>query len=176
MATAFVVFSQQKDSVFAIKNIESPTFLVNFVSSNMSADVEYKQRILEKRALHERAMMVLEFLTKEQQMLELKNDIQSKVKSDIDRQQREFFLHQQMKQIQEELGENPVDQEIHELEEKAAKKKWPEKVAKAYQKEIDKLSRLNPSSPEYSVQLNFLDTLTDLPWGEYSKDNFDLYV
>ncbi|MFI5203694.1 MAG: endopeptidase La [Flavobacteriales bacterium] len=159
---------------FAIKNIESPTFLVNFVSSNMSADVEYKQRILEKRALHERAMMVLEFLTKEQQMLELKNDIQSKVKSDIDRQQREFFLHQQMKQIQEELGDNPVDQEIHELNEKAATKKWPEKVAKAYQKEIDKLSRLNPSSPEYSVQLNFLDTLTDLPWGEFSKDNFDL--
>lgn len=159
---------------FAIKNIESPTFLVNFVSSNMSADVEYKQRILEKQALHERAMMVLEFLTREQQMLELKNDIQSKVKSDIDRQQREFFLHQQMKQIQEELGDNPVDQEIHDLNEKAANKKWPEKVAKAYQKEIDKLSRLNPSSPEYSVQLNFLDTLTDLPWGEYSIDNFDL--
>lgn len=159
---------------FAIRNIESPTFLVNFISSNMSADVDYKQSILENKDLRERAMLVLEYLTKEQQMLELKNDIQSKVKSDIDRQQREFFLHQQMKQIQEELGENPVDQEVNELQEKAANKKWPEKVAEAFHKELSKLSRLNPSSPEYSVQLNFLDTLVDLPWEEYSKDNFDL--
>lgn len=159
---------------FALRNIESPTFLVNFISSNMNAGVEEKQAILEIPEFTEKAHKVMEHLSKELQMLELKNDIQSKVKVDIDKQQREFFLHQQIKQIQEELGENPVEQQIKELKEKAVGKKWPEKAEKLFNKELEKFARLNPSGPEFSVQFNYLDTLVELPWNHYSKDNFDL--
>lgn len=159
---------------FAIKNIESPTFLVNFIASNMNVSVNEKQTLLEKSDLASRAELLLTILTREQQMLELKNDIQSKVRGDIDKQQREFFLHQQMKQIQDELGESPVEQEVKELKEKAAKKKWNDEVKKYFGKEIDKLSRMNPSGAEYSVQLNYLELIVDLPWNEYSKDKFDL--
>jgi len=159
---------------FAIKNIESPTFLINFIASNMNVSVQEKQTLLEKSDLFSRAELLLTILTREQQMLELKNDIQSKVRGDIDKQQREFFLHQQMKQIQDELGESPVEQEVKELKEKAAKKKWNEEVKKYFGKEIDKLSRMNPSGAEYSVQLNYLELIVDLPWNEYSKDKFDL--
>ena len=162
------------EASFAIKNIESPSFLVNFISSHMNTSLEEKQSVLESTDLHKRALMILEYLTRERHMLELKNDIQSKVKSDIDKQQREFFLHQQMKQIQEELGESPVEQEIRELKEKAAGKIWPEQVQKAFEKELEKFSRLNPAGPEYSVQLNFLEMLVDLPWGYYSVDDFNL--
>ncbi|MFZ5554108.1 MAG: endopeptidase La [Bacteroidota bacterium] len=159
---------------FAIKNIESPTFLVNFIASNMNVSVHEKQTLLEKSDLTSRAELLLTILTREQQMLELKNDIQSKVRGDIDKQQREFFLHQQMKQIQEELGESPVEQEVKELKEKAAKKKWNEEVKKYFDKEIDKLSRMNPSGAEYSVQLNYLELIAELPWNEFSTDIFDL--
>lgn len=159
---------------FALKNIESPTFLVNFISSNMNASVEEKQVILEIGDFNEKAHKVMQHLSKELQMLELKNDIQSKVKIDIDKQQREFFLHQQIKQIQEELGESPVEQQIKELREKSIGKKWPEKAEKLFNKEIEKFSRLNPSSPEFSVQFNYLDTLVELPWEHVSIDNFDL--
>lgn len=159
---------------FALRNIESPTFLVNFISSNMNANVDEKQAILEIGEFNEKAHKVMQYLSKEQQMLELKNDIQSKVKVDIDKQQREFFLHQQIKQIQEELGENPVEQQVRELKEKAAGKMWPEKAQKMFEKELEKFQRLNPSSPEFSVQFNYLDTLVELPWNFYSKDNFDL--
>lgn len=159
---------------FAIKNIESPTFLVNFIASNMNVSVHEKQTLLEKSDLTSRAELLLTILTREQQMLELKNDIQSKVRGDIDKQQREFFLHQQMKQIQEELGESPVEQEVKELKEKAAKKKWNEEVKKYFDKEIDKLSRMNPSGAEYSVQLNYLELIVELPWNEFSTDIFDL--
>lgn len=159
---------------FALRNIESPTFLVNFISSNMNADVEEKQRILEVGEFTEKAHLVMQHLGKELQMLELKNDIQSKVKVDIDKQQREFFLHQQIKQIQEELGENPVEQQIAELKQKAEGKKWTEKAEKVFTKELEKLARLNPSSPEFSVQFNYLDTLVELPWNHYSTDVFDL--
>lgn len=162
------------EASFAIKNIESPTFMVNFISSNMQTEVGIKQQILEEPNLVERAQMVLKHLTQELQLLELKNDIQSKVKVDIDKQQRDFFLHQQMKQIQEELGDNPTKQEIAELREKAEKKKWGKKVKETFFKDLAKLERTNPQTPDYSVQLNYLQLLLDLPWKKVSKDNFDL--
>jgi ATP-dependent Lon protease len=159
---------------FAIKNIESPTFMVNFVASNMNAEVQDKQAILEQTDIKERARMVLANLTKEIQMLELKNDIQSKVRVDLDRQQREYFLHQQMRQIQDELGENPIQQELNEMRDKADNKKWTKEIAKVFDKELDKLERMNPQGAEYSVQLNYCQLLLELPWNEYTKDKFDL--
>ncbi|GAB4376508.1 MAG: endopeptidase La [Salibacteraceae bacterium] len=162
------------EAAIAIKNIESPVFLINFISSNLQIPVKEKQDLLEVENLTERADKLLGHLTRELQMLEIKNDIQSKVRSDIDRQQREYFLSQQMKTIQEELGGNPMEQEIEELRQRAAEKKWPEKVAKTFEKELAKLERMNPSGMEYSVQLNYLDVLLDLPWNEYTKDKFDL--
>lgn len=162
------------EATFAIKNIESYSFLVNFISSNMNREVEVKQALLETADLRKRAEMVLESLTKELQLLELKNDIQSKVKTDIDQQQREYFLHQQMKTIQEELGGNPQEELINEMRAKAEKKKWNDKTAKAFEKELGRLERMNPQGADYSVQLNYLETLLDLPWNTYSKDKFDL--
>jgi ATP-dependent Lon protease len=162
------------EAAFAIKNIESYSFLINFISSNMNAEVKDKQRLLETADLRKRAEMVLEYLTKELQLLELKNDIQSKVKTDIDQQQREYFLHQQMKTIQEELGGNPQDELILELEARAKKKKWNEATSKAFKKELERLDRMNPQGADYSVQLNYIELLLELPWNEYSKDKFDL--
>ncbi|HKL40640.1 MAG TPA: endopeptidase La, partial [Cryomorphaceae bacterium] len=162
------------EAQFAIKNIESHSFLVNFISSNMNAEVKDKQKLLEIADLRKRAELVLEYLSKELQMLELKNDIQSKVKVDIDQQQREYLLHQQMKTIQEELGGNPQEELVGEMMKRAEKKKWNEKTAKAFHKELDRLKRMNPQGADYSVQLNYLDTLLELPWKEYSKDKFDL--
>lgn len=162
------------EASIAIKNIESPSFLINFISSNMNASVSEKQELLIEEKLKQRAELVLGFLTKELQMLELKNDIQSKVRSDIDDQQREYFLHQQMKTIQEELGGDSVDQEIEEMTKKASKKKWSKEVNNAFNKELDKLQRMNSSSAEYSVQINYLEALLDLPWNEVTKDKFDL--
>jgi ATP-dependent Lon protease len=158
----------------AIKNIESPVFLINFISSNLQVPVKEKQGLLETTEIQERATKLLGFLTKELQMLEIKNDIQSKVRIDIDRQQREYYLSQQMKTIQEELGGNPLEQEVKELRKRGEKKKWSQKVAKTFEKELSKLERMNPAGMEYSVQLNYLDTYVTLPWNEYSKDNFDL--
>lgn len=164
-----------QEAGFAIKNIENNTFLINFVSSNSDIKAEEKQQLLETTDIKKRAVKLLELLTRELQMLELKRDIQSKVKVDIDQQQREYLLHQQMKTIQDELGGNPMDQEIQELEKKAKKKKWGKEVETAFKKELDKLQRLNPAAGEYSVQLNYLYTLLELPWNEYTKDNFDLH-
>ena len=158
----------------AIKNIESPSFLINFISANMNTDLGDKQEMLEEVVLKDRATMALKLLTKELQMLELKNDIQTKVKDDLEKQQREYFLHQQIKTIQEELGGNPVEQEIEELRAKGDLKLWNEEVKKVFDKELDKLARMNPAGVEYSVQLNYLDVLVDLPWNEYTEDNFDL--
>ncbi|MBT6747277.1 MAG: endopeptidase La, partial [Flavobacteriales bacterium] len=162
------------EASIAIKNIESPSFLINFISSNMNASVSEKQELLIEEKLKQRAELVLGFLTKELQMLELKNDIQSKVRNDIDDQQREYFLHQQMKTIQEELGGDSVDQEIEEMTKKASKKKWSKEVNNAFNKELDKVQRMNSSSAEYSVQINYLEALLDLPWNEVTKDKFDL--
>ena len=162
------------EATFAIKNIESPTFLINFIASNMKADVPVKQSLLEVPELKQRANSLLKHLTKELQLLELKNDIQSKVRTDLDQQQKEYFLNQQIKQIQEELGGDPQEQEIEEFKEKAKKKKWSKTVAQRFEKELQKFQRLNPQSAEYSVQLNYLETLIELPWNDYTKDNFDL--
>ncbi|MFN5371427.1 MAG: LON peptidase substrate-binding domain-containing protein, partial [Bacteroidia bacterium] len=162
------------EAAFAIKNIESPSFLINFISSNMNAEVDQKQKMLEVADLKQRAEMVLHHITNELQMLELKNQIQTKVKIDIDQQQREYFLHQQLKTIQEELGGNVFEEEVIELRKKAESKQWSETVKKHFAKEIDKLQRMNPNAAEYSVQRNYLDLLIDLPWNEFTTDNFDL--
>lgn len=162
------------EASFAIRNIESTSFLINFISSNANIGVAEKQALLEVPNLKHRATLLLQHLTKELQMLELKNQIQSKVKTDIDRQQREYFLHQQMKTIQEELGVNSLEQQTEELKKKAKKKKWSKDVAEFFNKELKKLERMNPNAAEYSVQTNYLETLVDLPWGEYTTDNFDL--
>jgi ATP-dependent Lon protease len=159
---------------FALKNIESPVFLINFIASNMNAGVEDKQKLLQENDITKRATLLLEYLSKEIQLLELKNDIQSKVRTDLDKQQREYFLHQQLKQIQEELGGNPLEKELNQFKEKAKTKKWPKKVKEHFELELEKLQRINPQSPEYSVHLNYLETLLELPWNEYTKDNFDL--
>ncbi|HMW97950.1 MAG TPA: LON peptidase substrate-binding domain-containing protein, partial [Flavobacteriales bacterium] len=159
---------------FAIKNIDSPSFLVNFISSNMNAEVAEKQKMLEVADLRERANLLLAYLTKELQMLEMKNEIQSKVRTEVDRQQREYFLHQQIKTIQDELGGNPIEQELEDMRARAAKKKWNEKTAETFDKEISKLQRMNPAGAEFSVQYNYVQLLLDLPWGEYSTDKFDL--
>lgn len=158
----------------AIRNIDSASFLINFISSNMNAEFSLKQSILEENNLALRAQKVLANLSKELQMLKLKNDIQSKVKVDIDKQQREYYLQQQMKTIQEELGGNPHEEEMEEMRKKAQKKQWAKEVGETFFKELDKLGRMNPAAMEYNVQLNYLQTLLELPWNEFSKDNFDL--
>jgi ATP-dependent Lon protease len=162
------------EASFAIKNIENNTYLINFICSNTDIKVRDKQRLLENNSIRERGLMLLEFLVQEIQVLELKNELQSKVKSDLDQQQREFLLHQQMKTIQNELGGNPLEKEIEEYRQKAETKKWTEDVKKTFEMELDKLHRLNPAAAEYSVQVNYIQTLLDLPWGEYTQDNLDL--
>lgn len=162
------------EASFAIKNIQSDSFLVNFVSSNLNLELEEKQELLEINSLKDRALNTLKKMNKELQRLELSNDIQSKVREDMDQQQREYYLHQQMKTIQEELGGVSHDEEIEEMKELAKTKKWSEEIAKTFEKEIGRLQRMNPQVAEYSVQRNYLDLLLELPWGEYSEDNFDL--
>lgn len=162
------------DAAIALKNINGLSFLTNFISSNMKTGVHEKQALLEIADLEERAKKVLEYLGKELQLLEMKNEIQKKVHTDISKQQREYFLQQQMKQIQDELGANPIREEIEEKKQRAKEKLWPESVAKAFEKEIGKLERMNPQAAEFSVQANYIDTLLDLPWNHYSDDNFDL--
>lgn len=162
------------EASFAIKNIENNTYLINFICSNTDIKVQDKQKLLEVNSLRDRGFSLLEFLVQEIQVLELKNELQSKVKSDLDQQQREFLLHQQMKTIQNELGGNPVEKEIDEYRKKGEEKKWNEDVKKVFGKELDKLHRLNPAAAEYSVQVNYIQTLLDLPWNLYSTDNLDL--
>ena len=158
----------------AIKNIESSSFLINFISSNMNADVSAKQQMLEVANLRERAKMVLEHLTLELQMQELKNHIQSKVRVDLDKQQRDYFLNQQLKTIQEELGGNSPDLEIDNLRTRSSKKKWSKETGEHFNKELEKLARMNPAAADYSIQINHLELLLDLPWNDFTKDNFDL--
>ena len=162
------------EASFAIKNIENNTYLINFICSNTDIKVQDKQKLLETSGLRDRGFMLLEFLVQEIQVLELKNELQSKVKNDLDQQQREFLLHQQMKTIQNELGGNPVEKEIDEYKNKAEAKLWSEDVKKVFEKELDKLHRLNPAAAEYSVQVNYIQTLLDLPWNLYTQDNLDL--
>ena len=163
-----------QESIFAIKNISDSTFLINFISSNTDVKIKGKHELLEIDDLKTRAIRLLEFLSTEMQMLELKSDIQSKVKSELDKQQREYLLNQQMKTIRDELGGNPLEQEVEELKIKSKDKKWSKEIAELFNKETKKLQRMNPAAGEYSVHLNYLQVLLELPWNEYSKDNFDL--
>lgn len=162
------------DASFAINNIESPNFLVSFISSQMNIKIEDKQSLLELKDLNSRAMQLLSLLNRELSIIELKNQIQNKTKSDIDKQQREYFLSQQLKAIQEELGGHPFEQEVKEFEEKAKTKKWNKNVKEFFEKNLNKLKRINPNSPEYGVNTAHLELLLDLPWNEYTEDKFDI--
>ncbi|UNY98670.1 endopeptidase La [Zhouia spongiae] len=162
------------EASFAIKNIESSSFLINFISSNLNLDLKEKQALLENNDLKERALATLRFMNVEFQRLTLQKDIQSKVKLDLDQQQREYFLHQQMKTIQEELGGNSSETEIEDMRQRAKKKKWSKKVKEHFEKELGKIQRMNPQVAEYSIQRNYLDLFLELPWNEFSKDSFDL--
>ena len=162
------------EASFAIKNIKSDSFLVNFISSNMDLSVAQKQVILEKDSLKERALLALKNLNKELQKLKLRNDIQSKTREDLDQQQREYYLNQQLKTIQEELGGASNDQELEEMRQQAKTKKWNKEVAETFEKELNRLKRINPQSAEYGVQRSYLELLLELPWGIYSEDKFDL--
>ena len=162
------------EASIAIKNIKSSSFVINFVSSNMTITMLNKQKLLEEIDLKKRAIKVLELLSKELQMLEMKNEIQSKVRTDLDQQQREYFLHQQMKAIQEELGGAGSGKEIEEMRSQASKKKWSDSVKNSFEKELKKLQRMNPSMSDYAVQRSYLELILDLPWNEYTKDIFDL--
>jgi ATP-dependent Lon protease len=162
------------EATFAIKNIESHPFLINFVTSNMNLTVKEKQDLLAISDLKDRALETLKFMNLELQKLALRNDIQSKVRFDLDQQQREYFLHQQMKTIQEELGGASQEEEMDDMLVKSKSKKWDEPTQKHFEKELSKMRRTNPQSPDFSIQRNYLELLLDLPWGEYSKDNFDL--
>ncbi len=166
--------SLPSEAGIAIKNIESPNFLVNFISSNISVELISKQELLETQDLEERAKLLLEHLTTEIQMLELKNQIQNKVRVDLDKQQRDYYLNQQLKTIQEELGGSNPDLELEDLAKRARSKKWKPEIEAHFNKELEKLARINPAAADYSVQLNYLELLLDLPWQEFSKDNFDL--
>ena len=163
-----------QEASFALKNIEGAPFLINYIGSNIDIGLKEKQELLEMDDLKSRSIRLLEFLSLEHQKQKLKRDIQEKVRHDLDQQQREFLLNQQMKTIQDELGGSPIDQEVQELREKSSKKLWPKAVAKAFNKELEKLARINPSSAEYSVQVNYLETLLELPWDYATKDNFNL--
>ena len=162
------------EATFAIKNIESSSFLINFISSNMSLKVHEKQTLLEIKDLSDRAMATLKHMDMEMQKLSLKNDIQSKVRNDLDQQQREYFLQQQMKTIQEELGGVSYEAEIEEMRSKSKSKKWDKKTGEHFEKELAKMSRMNPQVAEYSIQRNYLELFLELPWNEFSKDKFDL--
>ncbi|HZW78817.1 MAG TPA: endopeptidase La [Flavobacteriaceae bacterium] len=162
------------EAAFAIKNIESNSFLINFVASNLNISVEEKQTLLEINDLKERALETLRYMHIEIQKLTLRNDIQSKVQSDINQQQREYFLQQQMRTIQEELGGASTEEEIEDMRLRGKLKKWSKEVADHFEKELAKMQRMNPQVAEFSIQRNYLDLLLELPWNEYSKDRFDL--
>lgn len=162
------------EASFAVKNIENSTFLINFVCSNTDLKVEEKQILLGISDIKERGIQAISYLVREVQMAELKRDIQTKVKSELDQQQREYLLNQQMKTIQDELGGNPAEIEIQEFRERAKEKKWSDETARHFEKEVHKLSRLNPAAGEYSVQFAYCQTLLDLPWNDFTEDLFDL--
>ena len=162
------------EATFAIRNIEKPISLINFICSNFSISLSDKVKLLELNDLTERGYLLLDILTKESQLLEIKASIQNKARLDIDQQQREYYLQQQMKTIQEELGGDTASQDVQALKEKAKSKKWDNKVHETFEREIRKLERMHPNSPDFSVQLNYVETIVNLPWNEFTKDNFDL--
>jgi len=162
------------EATVMLKNINNQSFLLNFIASNLGSKVGTKQQILEIDDLAEKGKTILEQMNSELQLLELKDQIENKVRGDIEKQQRDYFLSQQLKTIQEALGQNPQEEEINKLSTRAKDKKWPEAVAKSFDKEIHRLRRMNPQVAEYSIQLSYLELLLDLPWEEFTKDNFDL--
>ena len=162
------------EAKIVLNNINNIKFLANFITSNLNIELAQKQQILETNDAHERVQQVLKFLHQELQLQELKANIHNKTRTDIDKQQRDYFLNQQLRAIQEELGGDMYQEEVNRLKEKAKEKKWPEAVAKAFEKEIGKLQRINPAAAEYSVILNYLDLMVELPWNETTQDNFDL--
>jgi len=157
-----------------LKNINNDRFLLHFISSNLNIPIEQKQELLEMDDLHKKAETLMVYLNNELQLMEVKDQIESKVRTDLEKQQRDYYLNQQLKTIQEELGQDPQEQDIEELNRKASEKKWTKHVKDHYEKEVAKLKRMNPQVAEYSVQMNYLDLLVDLPWDDYTTDNYDL--
>lgn len=176
LATEIIKLSPNIPSEAAVilKNIENPSFLIHFVSSNLTIDIRDKQRLLEMNNIRERADVLMQFLQKELQFAELKNKVTNKTRTEIDKQQREYFLQQQLKSIKEELGGDPNEREIKELQKKSETKKWPEAARETFRKGIEKLERMHPSTPDYSVVYNHLDLMLDLPWEDYTEDIYDL--
>ena len=158
----------------ALNNIDSPSFLTHFLSSNINVEVAEKQKLLETNDGMDRAKLLLEYMLKDIQVLELRREIHSKVHSDIDQQQRDYFLRQQMKVLQDELGDGGLDQEVDKMRLRGDKKKWPESVGTHFGKELEKLARMNPMAAEYPITFNYVELLLDLPWGDFTDDNFDL--
>ena len=163
-----------QEAQVALENIQSQLFLVHFLSSNLNAEVAEKQKILETADLKNRATLLLQYMSKEIQLLEIKSEINKKVHTDIDQQQRDYFLRQQMKVLQDELGVAGPDKEVERLRESGKKKNWPKPVADHFNKELDKILRMNPQAAEYPVAMNYVEFMIDLPWGEVTQDNFDL--
>lgn len=157
-----------------LRNIENPSFLIHFVSSNLNTDIKDKQRLLELNHIRERADLLMQLLQKELQFAELKNKVTTKTRTELDKQQREYFLQQQLKSIKEELGGDSNSQEIKEMQKKAEAKKWPAAAKEMFKKGIEKLERMHPSTPDFSVVYNHLDLMLDLPWEEYTEDHYDL--
>ena len=176
LATQIIQLSPNfpSEAAMILKNIESPLFLINFVSSNLSVDVNDKQALLEQNNITLRAEKLIQFLQQELQFVELKNKVANKTRTEIDKQQRDYFLQQQLKSIKDELGGDPNEREVAEMKKKAEGKKWPESAKKLFQNGLEKLERMHPSTPDYSVVYNHLDLLLDLPWEEYTADNYDL--
>jgi ATP-dependent Lon protease len=162
------------EAAIILRNIESPSFLIHFVSSNLNTDIKDKQKLLELNNIRERADLLMQLLQKELQFAELKNKVTNKTKTEIDKQQREYFLQQQLKSIKEELGGDTNDREIKEMQKKADAKKWPEASKELFKKGIEKLERMHPTTPDYSVVYNHLDLMLDLPWESYTEDHYDL--
>ena len=176
LATQIIQLSPNfpSEAAMILKNIESPLFLINFVSSNLSVEVNDKQALLEQNNITLRAEKLIQFLQQELQFVELKNKVANKTRTEIDKQQRDYFLQQQLKSIKDELGGDPNERELAEMKKKAEGKKWPESAKKLFQNGLEKLERMHPSTPDYSVVYNHLDLLLDLPWEHYTADNYDL--
>jgi ATP-dependent Lon protease len=176
LATEIIQLSPNipSEASIILRNVENPSFLIHFVSSNLTIDIRDKQRLLEMNNIRERAELLMQFLQKELQFAELKNKVTNKTKTEIDKQQREYFLQQQLKSIKEELGGDPNEREIKELQKRSEAKKWPDTAREVFKKGIEKLERMHPSTPDYSVTYNHLDLMLDLPWEDYTDDVYDL--
>jgi ATP-dependent Lon protease len=176
MATEIIQLSPNipSEASIILRNIESPSFLIHFVSGNLNTEIKDKQRLLELNNIRERANLLMQLLQKELQFAELKNKVTNKTKTEIDKQQREYFLHQQLKSIKEELGGDTNDREIKDMQKKGEAKKWPEAAKEMFKKGIEKLERMHPTTPDYSVVYNHLDLMLDLPWESYTEDHYDL--